>query len=172
MVTNTNNAKERAHIAKNKVDKRALRLQERMKQQHCAALNDTKEMSRPNTTRKKLCLLDQTTNNVGNKEEVFCCKGGQNKETMLVMAGEESKNDTLKVNMNQSGKPGSGSHDENDMNGMMIAQSKKDEVSVLSAPAQSTFMSFDKSVFNSFGKGSSPCRTCSQRECTEFLDWW
>ena len=98
-------------------------------------------------------MLDQTTIDVGNKEEVFCCKGGQNKGTTLVLAVEELENNTLKRNMSQFGEPGSGSDNENNMSGMMIVQSKKDEVSVLSAPTQSTFVSFDNSVFNSLGKG-------------------
>ena len=99
MATNTN-AQEKAHIVKNEVDKRALRLQERMKQQHCAALNDTKKMSRSNETRKKMHLLNQSTTNVGNKEEMFPCKSCQNKGTTAVSVSEESENDTLRRNMN------------------------------------------------------------------------
>ena len=57
-------------------------------------------------------------------------------------------------------------------NDVMIEQSKKDEVSVLTAPTQAMFVSFDDSVFNRLGKGSSPHGSCSQRECTEFLDRW
>ena len=83
-----------------------------MKQWNCAALMDTKKKSRPNTTRKKMRVLDQTTNNdVGNKKEVFCCKSGQNKGTKCVLAGEALENNTLEMNTNQSGKPGSRSCD-------------------------------------------------------------
>ena len=56
------------------------------------------------------------------------------KEPHLFLAGEELENNTLKMSMSQSGKPGSRSCDEIDMNGVMITQSERDEVSVLSVP--------------------------------------
>ena len=41
-------------------------------------------------------------------------------------------------------------------NDVMIEQSKKDEVSVLTAPTQAMFVSFDDSVFKSLGKQGGP----------------
>ena len=67
MATNTN-AQERACIVKSKVDKRTLRPQGRMKRQHFAVSNDTKETNRSNKMRDQMDLSDQTTSNVGNKE--------------------------------------------------------------------------------------------------------
>ena len=103
MATNTN-AQERAHIVRNKVDKRTLRPQGRMKRQHCAVSNDTKGTCSSNKTRKNTHLLDQKTNNVGNKEEeVLPCKGGQDKGTRLVLVGEELADNTLERSMSHFG---------------------------------------------------------------------
>ena len=112
METNTN-AQKLATLSRTKWTK-TLRPWGRMKQQHCAS----EETNGSNKMRKKMHLLDQTTTNVGNKEEMFPCKGSQqNKGTTLLLAGEELENNTLKRNMNHFGEPGLGSDGgENNMN--------------------------------------------------------
>ena len=125
----------------NEIDRRAQRLNDRIKKRKSSVVTDDKNNKKTSNTATK-------KSRSGNHQAT---KLGREKEVSHNFADDESENDALEER-NHSDSDWHNSQHENHMDGMTITHEKKDEVSVLSAPTQSTFLSFDNSVFNRLGK--------------------
>ena len=159
MATNTSARGRGRRVA----DSRAQRLNERKIRQYSNKWNNTQETNRSQKIRKTTSLLEKATTEVGNKEDASCCQGDRNVSTTIVMASAESENENLISEVNHFDNLESGSDGENNMNCMTIAQSKKDEVSVLSMATQSTLMSLDKVCLIGWEGKSGLRGRCNQR---------
>ena len=148
MATNTSARGRGRYVA----DPRTQRLKERTKQQYSNKWNNTQETNRSQKVRKTTSLLEKAITEVGNKDDAFRCEGDRNERTTIVLASAELENKNLRCEADHFGDLESGSDGENNINCMTIAQSKKDELSVLSMAKRSTLMSLDNSVFDSLGK--------------------
>ena len=148
MATNTSARGRGRRVA----DSRAQRLNERKIRQYSNEWNNTQETNRSQKIRKTTSSLEKATTEVGNKEDASRCQGDRNVRTTIVTASAESENENLISEVNHFDNLESGSDGENNMNGMTIAQSKKDEVSMLSMATRTTLMSLDNSVFDRLGR--------------------
>ena len=135
----------RARIIDATIDNRSRRLQDRLNKRSSLSLLDTHDAKKPKNTTKKARLIGGP---VVGKEKMGSRSEFSDDEKTPSLACDESVSDAREqTNQLRKGMGDVGWDNQYSVERMTIAHDKKDEVSLLSAPSQSTKVSVDDSVF-------------------------
>ena len=127
------------------IDDRSRRLQDRLNKRSSLSLVDTNDAKKPKNTTKKARLI---AGPIVGKEKMGCSSEFSDDEKTLTLTCDESVSDAREqTNQLRKGMSDVGWDNQNSVDRMTIAHDKKDEVSLLSAPSQSTKVLVEDSVF-------------------------
>ena len=147
------------------INDRKKRLDLRLKRN--AVIFDSNDTQTLKTTTKK--ARSEATNVIG-KEKTgyhFECSDDANTASLV---NDESENDALKQTK-QLGKNKHDAHRDNHTKQMTISHEKKDEVSLLSGPSQSTVVSLENSVFDQLSRGVKSSWKEQMKVMTRVFGW-